>query len=127
MDYGRIVLAVVGISASALVCLRSLRTWQQNRIKMEKSKLVREALELAEERLIRYEERHDRILNHICSQYLINQELLEALSGARDAMEEALEFVVGLRDLELETMSSFPDDGTSFDLVLETRRTQRQN
>lgn len=74
---------------------------------MDRLKIISEALHEAEGRLIRYQERHDHILDHMCSYYLINQNMQEALAGARDAMNEALELVVALRKLQLQAIVSF--------------------
>lgn len=74
---------------------------------MDRLKIISEALHEAEGRLIRYQERHDHILDHMCSNYLINQNMQEALAGARDAMNEALELVVALRKLQLQAIVSF--------------------
>lgn len=46
-------------------------------------KMIKEILEQAEERLAKHEERHDRLLGHVCSHYLINQNMEEALGGVR--------------------------------------------
>lgn len=70
--------------------------------------MINEALEQAEERAMRYEERHDRILCRISSHYLINQDLEDALTGAREAMNEARDFAVTLRSLQMELICSFP-------------------
>lgn len=71
--------------------------------------MITEALEKAEERVKRYEERHDRILGQICSYYLSNQDLEETLAAARAALNEALEFAAGFRDLQMKLISSYPD------------------
>ncbi|CAI9768971.1 unnamed protein product [Fraxinus pennsylvanica] len=73
----------------------------------EKLKIVCETLHEAEERVIRYEERHDKILSQICSYYMVNENLEEALVGAKNAMNDALEFSVGLRNLQMEILTSY--------------------
>lgn len=67
-------------------------------------------MEKAEERVIRFEERHDRILSQICSYYLTHKELEESLAGARTAMNEALEFASTLRKMQKKVIDSFPGD-----------------
>lgn len=74
----------------------------------EKLRVVNEALEQAEERLIRCQERHDKILYQINSYYLSHKEMEEALAGARKAMNEALEFSVSLRGIQMKIVSSYP-------------------
>lgn len=78
--------------------------------------MINKALEQAELKLMRCEERHDRILGQICSVYLVNPDLEEALKGAREAMNEARDFSVTLRSLQMEMISSFPgEDFSIFD------------
>ncbi|CAK9167601.1 unnamed protein product [Ilex paraguariensis] len=112
MDCGRIVFAIIGFSASFFLYFPSFKRRLQSKqiITTHKLKIINEALEIAEERVVRYEERHDRILSQISSFYLVNQELQDALFGAREAMNEALEFVVGLRRLKMEIISSYPGE-----------------
>lgn len=76
---------------------------------LEKLKIISEALVAAEERVVRYQERHDRILSQINASYLTNTEVVEALAGALAAMNQALEFAVDLRSMQLKIISSFPD------------------
>lgn len=78
-----------------------------------------DALERADERAARSQERHDRLLGQVCSFYLANKELEEALGGARRAMDEAMEFAGGLRKMQMRLISSFPDD---VDLVVAIER-----
>ncbi|CAL5378792.1 unnamed protein product [Camellia sinensis] len=108
MDYSRMIFAVIGFSASFFLCLPNLKKWQHRQMVREKMKMISTALKHAEERAIRYEERHDRILKQICSYYLLNQELLEALSAAKTAMDGALQFATDLRDLQINLISSYP-------------------
>lgn len=78
--------------------------------------MINKTLEQAELRLMRYEERHDRILGQICSFYLVNPNMEEALKGAREAMDEARDFSVTLRSLQMEMINSFPgEDFSIFD------------
>nr|XP_025888467.1 ATP-dependent DNA helicase Q-like SIM isoform X5 [Solanum lycopersicum] len=86
-----------------------LRKRQKKEIAAEKLRIVTEALERAEDRVLRYEERHDNILNQIGSHYIVSQEIVEALCGAREAMNEALEFAITLRNLQLEIIRLYPD------------------
>jgi Werner syndrome ATP-dependent helicase len=109
MDYGSIVFAIVGFSASFFFCVPNLKRWHRQQITAEKLRLIGEALEHAEERVQRFQERHDRILSQMCTYYLVNKELEEALAGARAAMNEAMEFAVHLRRLQMKTITSFPD------------------
>ncbi|CAK8572466.1 unnamed protein product [Lathyrus sativus] len=109
MDIGNIVFAIIGFSASFIFCVPSLKTWQRKQMALEKLKIIREALEEAEERVVRFQERHDRILNHISASYLTNAEAVEALAGARRNMNQALEFAVELRSIQFKTISSFPN------------------
>lgn len=110
MDYGHLVFAIIGFSASFFLCVPGLRRWQRLQILAEKLRIVSEALEHAEERATRFQERHDRILSQISAFYLTNQDLEEALAGARRAMEEAMEFEGKLRKIQMRTLSSFPDE-----------------
>lgn len=71
-----------------------------------------EALEKAEESLLRLQERHDRILFQMNSQYLSNEAMEEALAGARKAMIEALEFSVSLRGIQMKVVSSYASSNT---------------
>lgn len=75
--------------------------------------MINKTLEQAELRLMRYEERHDRILGQICSFYLVNPNMEEALKGAREAMDEARDFSVTLRSLQMEMINSFPGEDFS--------------
>ncbi|KAK4778579.1 hypothetical protein SAY86_006107 [Trapa natans] len=110
MDCGRLVFAVIGLSASFFLFVPSLRRWQRLQIGAEKLRLVSDALNRAEERVTRFQERHDQILGQICAFYLTNQDLEEALAGARRSMEEALEFAGKLRKMQIRILSSFPDE-----------------
>lgn len=75
----------------------------------QKLRIISEALEGAEERAVRFQERHDRILSQIGASYLTNTELVEALAGARVAMNQALDFAVDLRSMQFKVISSFSD------------------
>ncbi|KAK4438256.1 hypothetical protein Salat_0159800 [Sesamum alatum] len=102
MDIGRMVLVLLGASATFVVASSELRKLQKRKATAEKLQIIREALREAEERVVRYEERHDHILAQLCSYYMINQSLEEALSGARHAMDEALACALDLRKLHME-------------------------
>lgn len=108
MDFKPIVFALLGFSASFIFLFPDFRRRKKRQVAEEKLKIVCETLQEAEERVIRYEERHDKILSQICSYYLVNEKLEEALVGAKDAMNDALEFTVGLRKLQLEIITSYP-------------------
>ncbi|KAJ0079114.1 hypothetical protein Patl1_22572 [Pistacia atlantica] len=81
MDYGRLVFAIIGFSSSFFLCLPSLKRWHRHQISQENLRLVTEALDQAEEMMVKFQERHDRILNQICSYYMVNEELLKDLGG----------------------------------------------
>ncbi|KAJ1377635.1 hypothetical protein SESBI_48668 [Sesbania bispinosa] len=83
--------------------------WQRTQVAAQKLKIISEALEAAEERVERFQERHDRILSQIGASYLTNTELVEALAGARAAMNQALDFAVDLRTIQFKIITSFPD------------------
>ena len=109
MEFGHIVFAVIGFSASFFFCVPNIKRWQRKHLAAEKLKMVNEALEAAEERAVRFQERHDRILNQICSTYLTNAELVEAIAGARATMNQALDFALQLRKIQFRIITSFPD------------------
>ncbi|OVA14851.1 hypothetical protein BVC80_8955g18 [Macleaya cordata] len=126
MDSARIICALLGFSASFFLCLPNLKTWQRRKIVEEKLRIVSEALEHAEERLIRFQERHDRLLNQLCSYYMSNRELDEALVNARTAMNEALEFTLTLREMQLKILRSYPNEFSDiFQLDRSSRSTGR--
>jgi len=101
MYFNNITFAIIGFTSSFLLYLPILRKRQKKQIAAEKLRIITQALEQAEDRVLRYEERHDNILNQICSHYIVNQEIVEALDGAREAMNEALDFAITLRNLQL--------------------------
>ncbi|KAK4739273.1 hypothetical protein R3W88_002970 [Solanum pinnatisectum] len=120
-----------GFTSSFLLYLPILRRRQKKQIAEEKWRLITEALEQAEDRVLRYEERHDNILNQICSHYIVSREIVEALADAREAMNEALEFAITLRNLQLEIIRLYPDDYESASrhvwLIGKTRRQRNNN
>ncbi|WVY96461.1 hypothetical protein V8G54_028612 [Vigna mungo] len=116
MDLGHIIFAVIGFSASFLFCVPNIKRWQRKHLAAEKLKMVSEALEAAEERAVRFQERHDRILSQICSTYLTNAELVEAIAAARATMNQALDFALQLRKIQFRIITSFPD---AIDLLLD--------
>ncbi|KAE8684102.1 ATP-dependent DNA helicase Q4 [Hibiscus syriacus] len=109
MDYVRIIFAVFGFSTSLIFVLPGLKKWQRQQVLIEKLRIISQALEHAEERAMRFQERHDRILGQMCSYYMVNQELEDAVAGARTAMNEALEFAVGLRKMQLQILRSIDE------------------
>ncbi|OMP03311.1 hypothetical protein COLO4_10503 [Corchorus olitorius] len=109
MDYVRIIFAVIGFSSSFLFVLPSIKRWQRQQVLIERLRIISQALEEAEGRALRYQERHDRILSQICSYYMVNEHLEDALSGARAAMNEALEFAVALRKMQMQILRSLQD------------------
>lgn len=54
-----------------------------------------------------YAERHDRILDEMCSSNLTNQNQEEALAAAREAMDKASDFALALGKLQQETIVSY--------------------
>lgn len=109
MAFGNIVFAVIGFSASFIFCVPNLKRWHTKQLAAQKLRIINEALEAAEERVMRFEERHDRILREISACYLTNAEVVEALAGARATMNQALEFAVDLRTIQYKIIASFPD------------------
>ena len=110
MEFGPIFYALIGFSMSVALCLPNLKKWQSQQITAEKLRIISEALEDAEERAMRFQERHDHVLSQVCSYYLCKQELLEALAESRVAMNEALGFAVGLRKMQMEILCSYPGE-----------------
>ncbi|KAL5701200.1 hypothetical protein ACHQM5_026563 [Ranunculus cassubicifolius] len=104
---------VGGFTASILLYLPNLKKEQKKQGFKEKLRMITEALEQAEQRVIRFQERHDRILAQVCSFYLCNEHLDEALVGARTMMNEALEFAVSLQQLQMKIIRSYPDPVTN--------------
>lgn len=105
--FNMVVYILLGASASLLLALAEIKKLQNRKIKTHKLKMIGEALKQAEERLIISAERHDRILDQICSSYLINQNLEEALATARDTMNRASELTIALGKMQLETINSY--------------------
>ncbi|TMW97406.1 hypothetical protein EJD97_005575 [Solanum chilense] len=130
MYFNNFTFAIIGFTSSFLLYLPILRRRQKKEIAAEKLRIVTEALEQAENRVLRYEERHDNILNQLSSHYIVSQEIVEALAGARQAMNEALEFAITLRNMQLEVIILYPDDYESASrpvwLIGKSRR-QRNN
>lgn len=103
--YGSIIiLSTVVLSGSLFVALSPVL--RQRRQAIEKLRLVNEALVSAEENVARLQERHDVILKEICSYYLVNSELQEALVSARAVINDASAFVMELRRLQLNILNS---------------------
>lgn len=123
MDFGPIFYALIGFSMSISLCLPNLKKWQSQHITTEKLRIISEALEHAEERVMRFQERHDRVLSQVCSYYLCNKELLESLSVSQAAMNEALNFAVGLRRMQMEILCSYPDEVDSLTLSTQAENT----
>ncbi|KAG6702206.1 hypothetical protein I3843_07G020200 [Carya illinoinensis] len=110
MGFDSIAFAIIGFSASFIFCVSNLKRWQKQQITEEKLSHISKALENAEERVLRFQERHDRILSQVCSFYLANKELVEALEGARAAMNEAMEFAANLRRMQTNIIINYPDE-----------------
>ncbi|CAN4111103.1 unnamed protein product [Withania somnifera] len=129
MYFRNITFAIIGFTSSFLLYLPKLRKRKKKQIAAEELRIITEALEQAEDRVLRYEERHDKLLNQMCSHYIVSKELVEALAGAREAMNEALEFAITLRNLQLETINFYPSDegATRPGWLLGKSRRQRNN
>ncbi|KAL6142600.1 hypothetical protein ACLB2K_060877 [Fragaria x ananassa] len=97
MDFGRVVFATIGFSTSLVLFVPNVKKWHRQQVTTEKLRIITEALEHAEERAAKFQERHDRMLNQMCSFYLTNKELEEALASARAAANDALDFATQLR------------------------------
>ncbi|EEF49870.1 conserved hypothetical protein [Ricinus communis] len=110
MGYGCIIFTIIGLSSSIFLFLQNLNKWQKQRTARNKLRIVNEALEQAEAMAVRLQERHGHILSQICSHYLTHQDLEEALADARIAMNQALEFAVKLREMQIKILISFPDE-----------------
>ena len=110
MDFGRVVFAAIGFSTSLVLFVPNVKKWHRQQVTTEKLRIITEALEHAEERAAKFQERHDRMLSQMCSFYLTNKELEEALAGARAASNEALDFATQLRRMQLKIITSFPGD-----------------
>lgn len=103
--YGSIIfLSTITLSGSFFFAFTPI--FRQRRRAIEKLKLVNEALVAAEENVARLQERHDVILKEICSYYLVNSELQEALVAARADIDVASGFVIELRRLQLNLLNS---------------------
>lgn len=115
MDFGRVLFAIIGFSMSFFLFAPNVKRWHRQRITTEKLRIINEALEQAEERAEKFQERHDQILGQICSYYLTHTELEEALAGARAAMNQAVEFAAHLRRMQMKLIRSFPYDHQVYD------------
>ena len=110
MDYCRVVLAIVGLSFSYFLCVPNLKKRHKQQIIIEKLRMISEALEHAEERVLRLQERHDRILRQMCSYYFIHNELEVSLADARAVLDEAMESAGNLRRMQRKIIGYFPDE-----------------
>ncbi|KAK4595787.1 hypothetical protein ACB098_03G034000 [Castanea mollissima] len=110
MDYCRVVLAIVGLSFSYFLCVPNLKKRHKQQIIIEKLRMISEALEHAEERVLRLQERHDRILSQMCSYYFIHNELEVSLADARAVLDEAMESAGNLRRMQRKIIGYFPDE-----------------
>nr|POF10241.1 hypothetical protein CFP56_14174 [Quercus suber] len=72
--------------------------------------MISEALEHAEKRVLRLQERHDRILSQMCSYYFIHNELEVSLADARTVLDEAMESAGNLRRMQRKIIGYFPDE-----------------
>ncbi|KAG9443748.1 hypothetical protein H6P81_015088 [Aristolochia fimbriata] len=118
-----LICVLIGFSASLPLLVPR---WRKRGITMEKLRLINEALNEAEERVVRYQERHDRILGLITSSYLVHKDLEEALAGAQTTMKEALEFAVGLRQMQMKILSSYPHETKEFSLQDRSNRSRKR-
>ncbi|KAH0726845.1 hypothetical protein KY285_002547 [Solanum tuberosum] len=80
MYFNNITFAIIGFTSSFLLYFPILRKRQKKQIAAEKLRIITQSLEQAEGRVLRYEERYLTKYVHI--------------AGAREAMNEALEFAV---------------------------------
>lgn len=110
MDYCRVVLAIVGLSFSYFLCVPNLKKRHKQQIVIEKLRMISEALEHAEERVLRLQERHDRILSQMCSYYFIHNELEVSLADSRAVLDEAMESAGNLRRMQRKIIGYFPDE-----------------
>lgn len=110
MDYCRVVLAIVGLSFSYFLCVPNLKKRHKQQIIIEKLRMISEALEHAEERVLRLQERQDRILSQMCSYYFIHNELEVSLADARAVLDEAMESAGNLRRMQRKIIGYFPDE-----------------
>ena len=110
MDYCRVVLAIVGLSFSYFLCVPNLKKRHKQQIIIEKLRMISEALEHAEDRVLRLQERHDRILSQMCSYYFIHNELEVSLADARAVLDEAMESAGNLRRMQRKIIGYFPDE-----------------
>lgn len=110
MDYCRVVLAIVGLSFSYFLCVPNLKKRRKQQIIIEKLRMISEALEHAEERVLRLQERHDRILSQMCSYYFIHNELEVSLADSRAVLDEAMESAGNLRRMQRKIIGYFPDE-----------------
>ena len=123
MDYCRVVLAIVGLSFSYFLCVPNLKKRHKQQIIIEKLRMISEALEHAEERVLRLQERHDRILSQMCSYYFIHNELEVSLADAQAVLDEAMESAGNLRRMQRKIIGYFPDEVDVKDM---SSRPQRQ-
>ncbi|KAK9691915.1 hypothetical protein RND81_09G228500 [Saponaria officinalis] len=107
-SYGHIIWAMLGISSTIICLLPCLKRRQSKQCADERLKMINESLEQAEERVMRLRDRHDQLVARICSYYMCHNELVEAVVGARKALDDELEFVALLRKMQLFVLSSFP-------------------
>ena len=125
MDYCRVVLAIVGLSFSYFLCVPNLKKRHKQQIIIEKLRMISEALEHAEERVLRLQERHDRILSQMCSYYFIHNELEVSLADARAVLDEAMESAGNLRRMQRKIIGYFPDEVDVKDMSTLSSRPQR--
>ena len=125
MDYCRVVLAIVGLSFSYFLCVPNLKQRHKQQIIIEKLRMISVALENAEERVLRLQERHDRILSQMCSYYFIHNELEVSLADARAVLDEAMESAGNLRRMQRKIIGYFPDEVDVKDMLTVSSRPQR--
>ncbi|RWW58690.1 hypothetical protein BHE74_00034418 [Ensete ventricosum] len=102
---------LAGLASLGLLSSLELKKWNRRQLMAEKLRRVSEALEQAEERLTRFQERHDKILFQINSHYLCHAEMEEALSGGQKATNEALQFCADLRRMQMNIITLYPPGG----------------
>ncbi|PON39497.1 hypothetical protein PanWU01x14_304630 [Parasponia andersonii] len=118
MNFERVIFAIIGFSTSYFLLIPNAQRWHKQQITKEKLGIIKEVLADAEEKVERFQERHDRILSQMCSYYLTHKELEEALAGARDTLKEALEVAATLRKMQFKLINSFPDYDQFYDVFI---------
>ncbi|KAM6597942.1 hypothetical protein CsatA_008466 [Cannabis sativa] len=114
MNFGYLILTtIIGLSTTTIsyfVVSPTIERWQMKQMRKEKLKVIKEALEEANERVERLENRHERILSQLCGYYLTHPELEEAVVEARNAVKEALVVTSTLTKMQIHLINSLSTD-----------------